>query len=890
MAHTPAGRLGIAQRPRHKKRRFNDFQDVLLSDPHLISPMPLMQTPPQRAIAPLPSQPPSSKDSNKASEKPEIRSNSSLKSFIISTTVKENTSVVEQVAPHLPSNITTPAGGVTANQDGCTHQPDVFHVPGTEQFQGDPILVEDSPTCVQPEEEEEEAGTPDTRFDRRSKNGAQYRRDKLKQRSQQFLLHLYDHENGPEDLTASYYDTLALFTDPVETRMLPNCYSQFLSCTREWKVIEAFMRSCSQNGIDLGTGEATVKCAMCPIPGVNIPQDWNKDPDADLLYRVFESFDGNFSLQLNDKGVTEAADPSIIGDSGYWVEESFSHQYLEALGGFEDRRGGANPGQGLNTAFLTYDIWCKYSINLENRLAAGNAPSLSDLGLQVLGGIPKFHIGAHGAGCYPKYSLNFMKNVGRTHGERVEQAWSDLGRAKYITREMTPGHRKDTLNTMFSHHNWKILCKEDMRLSKAIHTARKEICQKEQDLKTIEISLGIELVSEFMDWDLEHPEVEKYCSNYKDLNPPPRAALLRRLHAEETATWEQSSSTLSPEEISTNSPAVFISLALDLELQRDRLEDKASQASKSDSTKSVSDWISAKTRFKTALTNHYNQLRFHAPLLSDYELTVPNGDHLHTATLHLPSGFVAVDQQKYKLESLGKVEQQLRIAQAQEEVINLRNALGVKAFLIREGRQTSTTGGTGYGVSSRSQGRVQQANEQVNRIANRYRRTYAALIKLGTKFGIGTEAGALQELTDDDLKIGSNWTVEEVSTGKKNRPKIKSTDQPIPWIWKTFGGNLVSKDDDQDNVAAKIEEYNHQARADLSRWQEEEKLLKEELRRLGVYFCWKATELETKRDKQGVSAGFQAWLEKKRRMWGEMAQRAEHTKNKVDEMISSGQW
>lgn len=182
----------------------------------------------------------------------------------------------------------------------------------------------------------------------------------------------------------------------------------------------------------------------------------------------------------------------------------------------------------------------------------------------------------------------------------------------------------------------------------------------------------------------------------------------------------------------------------------------------------------------------------HAPLLGDCDVTIPDGDHLHTAALYLPSDFKPQDRQKYKLESLAKVEQQLRIPQAHEEVINVRNSLGVKAFLIREGRQTSKTGETGYGVTSRSQGRVQQANEQVKRIAKRYSRAFKALVELGTEFGVGTEAGALQELMEADLKIGSSWTVEEISAGKKKRAKVKSTEEPIPWLWKTFGGNLVN--------------------------------------------------------------------------------------------------
>ncbi|KAG8977493.1 hypothetical protein FRC05_001351 [Tulasnella sp. 425] len=74
---------------------------------------------------------------------------------------------------------------------------------------------------------------------------------------------------------ASYYDMLALQTDNVNTRAL-----KFLSCTREWKVIKTLMRANSKTGTDLKAGEATVKCGFCPIPGVNIPEDWKSDPDA----------------------------------------------------------------------------------------------------------------------------------------------------------------------------------------------------------------------------------------------------------------------------------------------------------------------------------------------------------------------------------------------------------------------------------------------------------------------------------------------------------------------------------------------------------------------------------------------------------------------------------
>ncbi|KAG9013177.1 hypothetical protein FRB90_006149 [Tulasnella sp. 427] len=1002
MAPSASGKIGIAQwKPqRAKKRRMQDvIQESLLSDPNLISPASLSGD--QRPIAPLPSQASATASANQPPSAQQAHSST----FTISTTVKDTTSIVHQEAS------LTAAGR-------------------SDQFQGDPILVEDSPTSVQPEEEEEENDICEAKFNRRSKNGARYRREKLNTRARTFLPQLYRHEgysetrdglcaaclkepaqyecldcldppvlckscmikyhvrlplhrirrwsiegnygawekdslsglglivrvghgifscpnaradrlrslqifdlNGQHEITASfcecqdedsdqaamllglklypatddlpriaftfrllkhfvllqaetncaaasYYDTLALSTDAVDTRSLP-----FLSCTREWKVLEMVMRACSQSGTDLRAGEATVKCGLCPIPGVNMPENWKDDPDADLLYRVFESFDGNFSLQLKDKGVTEDTDPSVIRDAGYWAERHFSHAYIEKLGGFEDRKGtgkgkgkgkkdeeqeslcqhmragkgrngkavvnkladgvvmgccarhrivrpngvvdlpygerypntdccviaGLKAAQGLNTAFLTYDIWCKYSVNLEKRLALGGAPSFSELELQVLGAIPKFHIGAHGSGCYPKYSLNFMSNVGRTHGERVEQAWADLGRAKYITREMTPGHRKDTLNGMFSHHNWKILSRNHYRLFRAIEASRKEIKQKEEDFEAINLSLGDKLVSEFTVWDEAHPEPEKYCSQYSDIKPPSQAEILKKLYSEENAAMEDAPVAPTADEFDQPSVGLFVSLALDLEVQRDRLEEKTEQVSESDSTKLVSDWIAAKNRFKSSLSRHYSQLLIHAPPLTHLNLTIPEGDDILGAELYLPSRFTEEERCRYKLESMAKVEQRLRIPQAQEEVVNLRNALGVKAFLIWQGRQTSSTGATGYAVVSRSQGKVKQADDQVKRIARRYRRNYEALVALNTEFGLGCEAGSLQELQEQDLKIASSWTVDEVSTGKRRQKTVKSSSEPIPWLWKTFAGNLVTKDNDQGDVEAKIKAYNYQA-------------------------------------------------------------------------------
>ncbi|KAG8907073.1 hypothetical protein FRC00_012130, partial [Tulasnella sp. 408] len=195
----------------------------------------------------------------------------------------------------------------------------------------------------------------------------------------------------------------------------------------------------------------------------------------------------------------------------------------------------------------------------------------------------------------------------------------------------------------------------------------------------------------------------------------------------------------------------------------------------------------------------------------EFDFTLPPGKLLHTAKLYFPSQFSKNDRERYQLEKLSDLESSIRIPLAQEEIIRLRDALGVKAFLIREGRQTGKSGLTGTASLTRSQSRLQQAQIRIDQIASRYKHHFSALKELGISFGIGTEAGALQDLTDSDLGITSTWTEQDInfSRGGK-RPTVGASITAVPWIWKCFGPGLVSKDDTEDVVAEKIDQFNRQ--------------------------------------------------------------------------------
>ena len=103
---------------------------------------------------------------------------------------------------------------------------------------------------------------------------------------------------------------------------------------------------------------------------------------------------------------------------------------------------------------ISYDIACKWSTHLPRRLDE-NHPDLDIKNLELSYYVPKFHLPGHGASCQTKYSFNYARGVGRTHGETVEQEWAHINLAALSTREMGPGARHLTLDDHWGGWNWK---------------------------------------------------------------------------------------------------------------------------------------------------------------------------------------------------------------------------------------------------------------------------------------------------------------------------------------------------------------------------------------------------------------------------------------------------
>lgn len=68
--------------------------------------------------------------------------------------------------------------------------------------------------------------------------------------------------------------------------------------------------------------------------------------------------------------------------------------------------------------------------------------------------VPAFHLEAHVDKCKALFSPRYTRGVGQTEFESIERVWSVLNGAASSTKEMRPGHRRDTLDDFCGYANW----------------------------------------------------------------------------------------------------------------------------------------------------------------------------------------------------------------------------------------------------------------------------------------------------------------------------------------------------------------------------------------------------------------------------------------------------
>ncbi|KAG9310751.1 hypothetical protein JVU11DRAFT_9359 [Chiua virens] len=272
---------------------------------------------------------------------------------------------------------------------------------------------------------------------------------------------------------------------------------------REWRHLKMLKRSGrghDPSGVgNTKGGECALLCPACPQPGKNLPDNWDKAPkDKQWLYTLFIALDANFRLKRRAVS-QDAVDPSLGNGWSYFVEEQSYKGYLQSSLNRTQEKSACNSHSAVNSAEMkhllctprnetamwcgrcakgytnmnylffsvvkdnplprlniSYDIVCQWTRNLWERMKTfPEHIRFPHEEKKIVAFVPKFHLPAHVAGCQWKYSFNFIKGVGRTDGEAPECVWSMLNAAASSTKEMGPGHRRDTLDDLIGDTNWK---------------------------------------------------------------------------------------------------------------------------------------------------------------------------------------------------------------------------------------------------------------------------------------------------------------------------------------------------------------------------------------------------------------------------------------------------
>ena len=101
---------------------------------------------------------------------------------------------------------------------------------------------------------------------------------------------------------------------------------------------------------------------------------------------------------------------------------------------------------------LSYDIACQFSKNFKQRLETYGTELQVNI-QKVRWAIPKKHIAVHGAD-HSRFSLNFLRWVGRTYGEGIESAWSWTNPLSGATIEMGMAMQHEVLDDHWNAWNW----------------------------------------------------------------------------------------------------------------------------------------------------------------------------------------------------------------------------------------------------------------------------------------------------------------------------------------------------------------------------------------------------------------------------------------------------
>ncbi|KAF8066636.1 hypothetical protein FPV67DRAFT_1417508 [Lyophyllum atratum] len=555
---------------------------------------------------------------------------------------------------------------------------------------------------------------------------------------------------------------------------------------------------------------------------------------------------------------------------------------------------------------VSYDIVCQWSKHVWDRMAKYphkmhiNADDTTHFYFYI----PKFHLPAHIMACQTIYSFNFNPSVGRTDGEGVERGWSHINPVATSTREMGPGSRRDTLDDHFGDWNWKKTSFMGASLLRKIEEAVVEGNDHRQLHDEFNAGLDPEITGR---WRAELSTWEVRESNEKGPNPFERKfqvisqdAVRKKLALQESEDTKAGRAYALHEEISASQ---LITMGLDFEEKQRRLAvdraalgqhatDKQKSKLQTQSNilrRKIDAWIAVQHLYMPALATIRTR---------DAEADDHDSDPTEDVSLYLPSALAHSSSHPRALPSsrlqapvvpcdirLREMEWELRNAQASDALAELRDGLRLRSYLYIDKDRFQR----GQRHNTRSRGIIDRTEVKIAAAASKYRAARLAIEGLAPALDkVGWE-DAYPLLAREDIRA-----MGEADPSVRVRPGPAQGRHRGSWIW-TRLGDLEYKDDDLLQDDLRIEWCKGKARAD--RWQEEVRLLLEEMERVDRFFNHKAVEWESRTlvvcsagryDDRATAEGRRAYAYQQAATYSAMRRRAAHLWHHVPTFVAQG--
>ncbi|KAJ7050115.1 hypothetical protein C8F01DRAFT_1264382 [Mycena amicta] len=522
---------------------------------------------------------------------------------------------------------------------------------------------------------------------------------------------------------------------------------------------------------------------------------------------------------------------------------------------------------------ISYDIACQWKVHVHERaekLASkpGITTKLDEYHLTLV--LPVWHAVAHERSCQATNSLTYAMGVGRTDGEGIERTWAILNPIAFSTKEMGEGNRHDTIEGKVDHVNFEKNVKEGDTLARkmiiALAERDRQLAEFAEVDDSLEPSLRREWLAQVEAWLADKSKPNPYLSKATHAGPS-EAAILAELKKAELDQLRSGRGTELG--VGKTTAAAVIKGALQLEeLQRRiRFEASGTATLTAERSSQLDELRVAFFKKLRALETHQvffmpgvAELRAAEEEQRDADAPPPPAEH---TKLWLPSDLSEEQREWACRRGLDHTEARLRLGQCGDALAKIRAHLHAKTHLIdsRNANAVGQSSSTRYGTL------IGRVGDQATRQAIKYREVWAALIRLKGP----DHAPQFKELHDDDLRVhieSESDARARAALGRlgssrraRNEPSVTKKMLPVSWIW--FAGGEGGEEELHDSVRVEWAK----ALARRTRWTEEVRLLREEMRRVlqsleTVQREWKEREERRTEIDAELAAGLMAYAKR----------------------------